>query len=104
MKAISDVIAELVHAANIAGRLSDDEKLFLLNHAYVTIQAGAEALDDLEAAADSDVALDILSSSKMVSQLSDEEFKSLLLEAAEMIRSIKIMLDTKRAADHHRNA
>ncbi|MGD9478784.1 hypothetical protein [Shinella sp. G-2] len=97
MKAVSDVIAELIHAANIPATLSDDEKLFLLNHAYITIQEGAEALDELEAAADSDVALDIISSTKMVSQLSNEEFASLLLEAADMIRTIEIALDGKRA-------
>lgn len=37
MKAVSDVIAELIHAANIPATLSDDEKLFLLNHAYIPI-------------------------------------------------------------------
>lgn len=51
----------------------------------------------MEAAADSDVALDIISSTKMVSQLSNEEFASLLLEAADMIRTIEIALDGKRA-------
>lgn len=97
LKAISDVVAELIHAANIAGRLSDSEKLMLLNHAYVTIQEGGEALGDVETTADSDVAIDIITSTAMVSQLSNEEFKTLLLEAADQIRDIKIALDRKRA-------
>ena len=97
LKAISDVVAELVHAANIAGRLSDSEKLLLLTRAYITIQEGGEALGNVEAAADSDVAIDIITSTGMVCQLTDEEFKTLLLEAADQIRDIKIALDRKRA-------
>ena len=76
------MIAELVHAANIGARLSDSEKLLLLNRALVTIQEGGEALGDLEVRADSDVAIDIVAATGMVSQLSEEEFKALLLEAA----------------------
>ncbi|MGJ7039637.1 hypothetical protein J2Y63_002895 [Shinella sp. BE166] len=97
MKAISDVVAELVHAANIAGKLTDSEKLMLLTRAYITIQEGGEALGEVEATADSDVAVDIITSTGMVAQLSDEEFKTLLLEAADQIRDIKIALDRKRA-------
>lgn len=97
MKAISDVVAELVHGANIARHLTDAEKLMLLSRAYITIQEGGEALGDLEATADSDVAIDIITSTGMVAQLSDEEFKTLLLEAADQIRDIKISLDRKRA-------
>lgn len=96
MTAISDVAAELVHAANIAGRLSDSEKLMLLTRAYITIQEGGEALGDVESTADSDVAIDVITSTGMVSQLSSEEFKTLMLEAADQIRDIKIALDRKR--------
>lgn len=97
MKAISDVIAELVHAANIAAKLTREEKLYMLQHAYLTIQEGSEALDDIESAAESDVAVDLITSTQTVMQLTDDEFKTLLLEAAEMIRNIKIALDRKRA-------
>lgn len=97
LKAISDVVAELVHAANIAAKLTDSEKLMLLTRAYITIQEGGEAFGEVEATADSDVAVDIITSTGMVAQLSDEEFKTLLLEAADQIRDIKIALDRKRA-------
>ncbi|MCQ4635011.1 hypothetical protein GB927_033645 [Shinella sp. CPCC 100929] len=97
MKAISDVAAELIHAANIPGLLSDSEKLMLLIRAYITIQEGGEALGDVEVTANSDVAIDIISSTGMVSQLSNEEFKTHLLEAADQIRGTKIALDRKRA-------
>ncbi len=97
MKAVSDIIAELVHAANIVTWLSDSEKLILLNRAYITIQEGGEALGEVEAIADSDVAIDIVTSTAMVAQLSEDEFKALLLEAADQIRDIKIALDRKRA-------
>lgn len=61
------------------------------------VRLDGEALGDLEVSADCDVAIDIVAATGMVSQLSEEEFKALLLEAADQIGDTKIALDRKRA-------
>lgn len=99
MKAISDVIAELVHAANIAARLSDAERLLLLNRTYVTLHEGNVALLEAETLGYPDILNDIAASIGMVADLSDDEFKTLLLEGAQAIQTMKCKLDAKRARE-----
>lgn len=90
LKAISDVVAELVHAANFGGRLSDSEKLMLLTRAYITIQEGDEALGNVEATANSDVR----SSTGMVSSAYKIQWTALADKVVEYVA---------RARDGHRS-
>lgn len=99
MRTISDTIAELVHAANIVPRLSDAERLLLLNRAHVTIREGHDALGVEETIPISDIAVDLVIAKTVEAQLSDEEFKTLFLQTAELIRSIQTQLDTRRRQD-----
>jgi hypothetical protein len=98
VRTISDTIAELVHAANIVPRLSDAERLLLLNRAHVTIREGHDALGVEETIPISDIAVDLVIAKTVEAQLSDEEFKT-LFQTAELIRSIQTQLDTRRRQD-----
>lgn len=96
MKTISDVIAELIKAANSPEIVTGAERLRLLNRAYVTIIEGSEALGELVEKANLDITLDIATSSRAGSDLTDDEAKALFLEAASLIRKIKVAVDQKR--------
>ncbi|MXN48703.1 hypothetical protein GR138_26240 [Shinella kummerowiae] len=96
MAPLSAFIAELIRAANKVGDVADAERVRLLGRAYVTIlEAREEIGEEVEKYRQS--SLSLISATGFVGRLSDQEVKELLLDAAEMIRTIKIVLDTKRA-------
>ncbi|WP_426130239.1 hypothetical protein [Pararhizobium sp. PWRC1-1] len=94
MSSITDFIAELIRAANEIGRLTPAERTKLMVRGARTIRelrlmtgirsgAGRDALNDLEIAA--------LKSEKG----SHQDAQKVLLEMADMIRMLKIVLDGK---------
>jgi hypothetical protein len=94
LSSITDFIAELIRAANEVGRLTPAERTKLMVRGARTIRemrlrsgirsgGGRDALNDLEIAA--------LKSEKG----SYDDAQKVLLEMADMIRTLKIVLDAK---------
>ena len=84
-------MGELIRAANTAGNLPEAERVRLLGRAYVTI---LEARDEIghEAEKYRQSSQSLIGATGFVGRLSGQEIKGLLLNAAEMISTIKIVL------------
>lgn len=94
--ALSELVGELIRAANTVRTLSDAERVRLLGRAYVTILEAREQIGcDAERYRQSSI--NLISATGLVGRLSEQDVKVLLLDAAEMIRTIKIILDAKHA-------
>lgn len=90
-----EFITELIRAANKIGELEKGEILRLLGRAYVTILEGREQAGIPLSGGNRDAAIDAKTATGLVETLSDGEVRVLLLDAAEMIRTLKIVLDAK---------
>ncbi len=103
MKGLPDFISVLIRAANDVESLSEDTKLRLLGRAYVTILQAREEIETQTRHAYRQAGIDLISATGHVGTLSNQEVKALLLDAAEMIRQIKIVIDLKenRTGDGH---
>jgi hypothetical protein len=77
------------------GEIGDSEKCRLFDRTWRTIREGREATGIQPSRTKTDRAMDFLTMSRSVELYSDDEIKGALLEAAEMIRVLKIMLDAK---------
>lgn len=95
MSALPAFVAELVRAANDFDNLGDFEKRRLLDRAYRTIEEGRNQIGIHHSQTEYDAAIDFLTMSRAPEQFSLAEQKSALLDAADMIRTIKIILDAK---------
>lgn len=95
MSSLPDFIAELVRAANEVPRLSETERGDLLDRAYRTIRDGRDQVGMEQDSLDRDPAIDFLTMSRSIPMFSDEEIKSALLEAAGMVRALRIIIDAK---------
>lgn len=95
MRTLSDLVTELVRAANNAEKLPEEAKLRLLGRAYVTILEAREDLETSSAEAYRQAGVDLISATGHVRTLSCDDVKTLLLDAAEMIRQIKMVIDSK---------
>lgn len=98
MSTLPDFISELVRAANEVGNLGDSECARLLDRAYRTIRDGREEIGMAQDSLDRDPAIDFLTMSRSISMFGDEEIKAALLEAAGMVRALRIILDAKEDA------
>lgn len=96
MAPLSEFIAELIRAANKAGDLSEAERVRLLGRAYVTILEARDEIGD-EAERYRQSGTNLISATGHVGRLSEPDVKALLLDAAEMITTIKIGLDENHA-------
>lgn len=96
MSATTDFIAELFRAANDE-RLKAVEKKRLLERAVVTIRDMREqvGIEPSKSKADAVIDLQTVAGSIPLGKASSEEVKTALLDAAEMIRTLKIVLDAK---------
>ncbi|MCQ4629908.1 hypothetical protein GB927_007685 [Shinella sp. CPCC 100929] len=90
-------VAELVKAANGSAKMTEDEARRLLGRAYVTIVEAREQLSTHRDQPTASTAISLASATGLVGALSDQDVRALLLDAAEMIRTMKILLD--READ-----
>lgn len=95
MTATTDFIAELIRAANEVGKLGVIKKRRLLTRAVATIRSGREQIGIPASGAEADPVIDLLAIAMQVGHRTDDEVKAALLEAADMIRTLKILLDAK---------
>lgn len=103
MSSITDFVVELVRAANEIDRLGDFERRRLLDRAYRTIQDARNEVGMEQDGTDYDAAIDFLTMSRAPEKFSIEEFKEAFLEAADMIRTLKIILDAKDEVTGRKN-
>jgi hypothetical protein len=93
MTQLSQFIAELIRAANTIHKLTTRQRRRLLGRAYVEILDQYVKSNGEVPKWDLDPATDILHATGHVEDLSDDEVKELLLDAAEMIRTLRIAQD-----------
>jgi uncharacterized protein with PhoU and TrkA domain len=107
MRIWPDFIAELIRAANTIHKLTIRQRRRMLERAYIEIlDQHAKANDDVSQGA-LDPAAEVLRATGHVEDLTDDEVKELLLDAAEMIRSMRIAQDrgsTTSSAEPHAGA
>jgi hypothetical protein len=104
MRILPDFIAELIRAANTIHKLTTRQRRRLLGRAYVEILDQYVKSNGHVPNWELDPATDILHATGHVEDLSDDAIKELLLDAAEMIRTLRIAQDrastTSRAEPH----
>ncbi|MCV9999397.1 hypothetical protein OE766_14190 [Pararhizobium sp. YC-54] len=96
MAPLSELVGDLIRAANRVENLSEADRVRLLGRAYVTILRAREQIGD-EAERYRQSSINLISATGLVRRLSEQDVKALLLDAAKMIRTIKIVLDAKHA-------
>lgn len=92
---LTGLVAELVRAANTFDGLGDFEKRRLLDRAYRSIEEGRREIGVHPSQTEYDAAIDFLTISRSPESFSLEEQRAALLDAAEMLRTMKILLDAK---------
>jgi hypothetical protein len=104
MTYLPDVIAELIRAANTVHKLTTRQRRRLLGRAYVEIlDQYVKSNGDVPSGGLDPAAL-FLHATGHVENLSDDDVKELLLDAAEMIRSMRVAMDrrsTTSSAEPH---
>jgi hypothetical protein len=95
MSTLPDLTAELIRAANEVERLSEFERAGLLGRAYRSVRECRDIIGMEQNSLDRDPAIDFLTMSRSIPMFSNEEIKATLLEAAGVIRALKIILDAK---------
>ncbi|MBP2560870.1 hypothetical protein J2857_003639 [Neorhizobium galegae] len=98
MSTLPDFIAELVRAANEVGKCSEFERGNLLDRAYRAIRDGRDQVGTAQDSLGRDPSIDFLTMSRSMPMFSDEEIKAALLEAAGMVRALRIIIDAKNDA------
>jgi hypothetical protein len=98
MRILPDFVAELIRTANTIHKLTTRQRRRLLGRAYVEIldqyvkSHGETPQGGLEPASE------VLRATVHVEDLSDDEVKELLLDVAEMIRTLRIAKDPRSSA------
>jgi hypothetical protein len=95
MSLTTQFIAELIRAANEADRLTPFEVKRLLNRSVATIRDMREQTGIPGSNRAKDVVIDLQTASARAGSLSADEVRDNLLDAAEIIRVLKIVLDGK---------
>lgn len=97
MTTTTDFVSKLMRAANEVGRLTSVEKQRLLDRAVATILDLREqvAVGGNDVEADAVLNIQVTALSLGVRTRSNEQVKTSLLEAAGMIRILKIVLDAR---------
>lgn len=93
MRGLPNLISELIRAANNVERVPEDARLRLLCRAYVTILQARDEIESQVSDTYRQAGVDLISATGHVGTLLNHEVRSLLLDAAEMIRQIKIVID-----------
>jgi hypothetical protein len=91
----TDFIAELVRAANEVGKLAPLEKGRLLQRSIVIIRDSREQVGIRSSRTAADAVIDLQTVAASIDRRSDDQVKTALLDAADMIRTLKILLDAK---------
>lgn len=95
MTATTDFIAELFRAANEVNKLTSSEKRHLLQRAIVTIRDMRHAIGIPPSRTAADALIDISTVAAAVERRPNQEVQEALLEAAGMIRDLRIVIDSK---------
>lgn len=95
MSLTTQFIAELVRAANEADRLSPFEIKRLLNRSVATIRDMREQTGIPSSSRAKDVVVDLQVAAARADALAEDEIRDSLLDAADIIRTLKIILDGK---------
>jgi len=95
MSATTIFISELVRAANELRKLDDYQRSRLLYRAIATIRDGREQVGVPQTKTAADVVVDLQTIAASVYRRSDDEVKAAFLNAANTIRTLKIVLDAK---------
>ncbi|WP_455271200.1 hypothetical protein [Rhizobium herbae] len=93
MSDTTDFIAELIRAANEVGKLGAYEKRRLLERAVATISEGRNRVGIPPSKTAADAVIDLQTLAASIDSSSDDEAKAGLLDAVDMIRTIKIVRD-----------
>lgn len=95
MSLTTDFIAELIRAANEADKLNPFEVKRLLNRSVATIRDMREQTGIPGSNRAKDVVIDLQVAAARTDTLSTPEARDVLLDAADIIRTLKIILDGK---------
>lgn len=95
MTPLTDLISELIRAANTFDRLGDFEKRRLLDRAYRAVEDGRREIGVHPSQTEYDAAIDFLTMSRSPESFSLDEQIEAFLDAADMLKTIKILLDAK---------
>ncbi|MQW45567.1 hypothetical protein GHK68_25725 [Sinorhizobium meliloti] len=95
MSLTTDFIAELIRAANEADRLTPFEIKRLLNRSVATIREMREQTGIPGSSRARDVVIDLQVAAAKADTLPEDEIRDNLLDAADIIRTLKIILDGK---------
>ncbi|WP_026613061.1 hypothetical protein [Ensifer aridi] len=95
MSLTTDFIAELIRAANEADKLNPFEIKRLLNRAVATIRDMREQTGIPGSNRAKDVVIDLQIAAARADALAADEIRDNLLDAADIIRTLKIILDGK---------
>ncbi|WP_085043874.1 hypothetical protein [Ensifer aridi] len=93
MSLTTDFIAELIRAANEADKLTPFEVKRLLNRSVATIRDMREQTGIRGNHRAKDVVIDLQVAAARAESLSSAEIRDALLDAADIIRTLKILLD-----------
>ncbi|WP_457578976.1 hypothetical protein [Ensifer adhaerens] len=88
-------ISELVWAANQVEHLTDFEKRWLLERAVVTIREMRDQVGIPSSNTEADAVIDLQTTAAGIERRSDDQVMAALLDAADMIRILRIILDGK---------
>lgn len=94
---VSAFIAELIRDANQIDKLGDFEKRRMLERAVTTIRDMREQIGVAPSKTVRDAVIDIQTTAALIDrrQVSNEHVKKTMLEAADMLRTLKIVLEAK---------
>lgn len=95
MSHVTDFITELIRAANEVGKLDNYQRRRLLDRAVATIRDGRDMVGIPSSRTTADKVIDFQTMAAAIEKHSDDAVKAELLEAADMIRTLKIVLDAK---------
>jgi hypothetical protein len=97
MTLTTQLIAELIRAANEVERLTPFEVKRLLNRSVATIRDMREQTGIPGSSRARDVVIDLQVAAARADVLPEDEIRDNLLDAADIIRTLKIILDGKPA-------
>jgi hypothetical protein len=95
MSAITRLITELIRAANEVGKLDTLQRRRLLDRAVASIREMRDQTGILHSETLTDAVIPIRITASTVERRSDDDVKASMLDAADMIRTLKIILDAK---------
>ncbi|WP_376742155.1 hypothetical protein [Ensifer canadensis] len=94
MSLVTSFVAELIWAANQAPNLTSFEKRRLLERAVVTIHDLREQAGIPSSHTAADAVTGLQETAATVDSLDGERIRAALLEAADMIRTLRVLLDS----------